>query len=611
MLTLPQTGRFFRTVRYLKPGQVLARARRALRDRLRLRAAPDGRAKRLLPLRRDAPGLDGLVELRAERARVDLDRAEAALRNQFVLANRTHALGPKIDWRADDLWAEEPLAAFELHYQGYLQDLALAWQQTRDRRYADRCAELVLSWLKANRPGRHASARLAWSPYVVSERLRNWLTVGSLLGDKMRAEFRARMELSAARQLAFLADNLEYGLLGNHLLQNLCGAAVTTCFFDGPAADPLRERVLNELVAEMDRQLLADGLHQERSFFYHVKAIEDVLEVIAAAEGYASGEAPGSLESALGRMAGVLAGTLEVVGDLPLMNDTREITPARIRAAIRCAGARTDGRRPSLDDRMEGSGYLVGRVGRWSAVFDVGAAGPDHQMGHAHADHLGFELWRDGHKLLCDSGNATYRRGRRRAYYRGTAAHNTVQIDGQDSLELWKSHRVGRRPRVNSGELVARGDDVLSWEGMHDGFAHLEGRPVHRRRFWMGRDGICVRDRVEGRGRHNIRTALHFHPDVAVGPGASRPERGALPRGPGFAPWALQFARDAKAWDWTWALTSVGRGHAVALWPASADLQPVRETSFYAPDFAVELERPVIGLTGTVDLPLELTWVVW
>ena len=62
----------------------------------------------------------------------------------------------------------------------------------------------------------------------------------------------------------------------------------------------------------------------------------------------------------------------------------------------------------------------------------------------------------DGVPLLVDTGTSTYAPGPVRDYERSTAAHNTVEVDGANSTEVWGAFRAARRARV--GKVVARDD---------------------------------------------------------------------------------------------------------------------------------------------------------
>ena len=94
------------------------------------------------------------------------------------------------------------------------------------------------------------------------------------------------------------------------------------------------------------------------------------------------------------------------------------------------------------------SGYVSIIEGPVRAILDVARVGPDYLPGHAHADTLSFELSLFGQRVLVNSGTSCYAPGAQRLSERGTAAHNTVQVNGENSSEVWKAFRVARRGRL-------------------------------------------------------------------------------------------------------------------------------------------------------------------
>ena len=130
------------------------------------------------------------------------------------------------------------------------------------------------------------------------------------------------------------------------------------------------------------------------------------------------------------------------------------------------------------------SGYV--RIENASAValLDVAAVGPDYLPGHAHADTLSFELSVFGQRLIVNGGTSGYGLGPERQRERGTAAHSTVVIDGQDSSEVWAGFRVARRARPFGLAMSTRADEaVLACS--HDGYvACLGGR-------YIVANGVC------------------------------------------------------------------------------------------------------------------------
>src|SRR5690606_28347458 len=112
---------------------------------------------------------------------------------------------------------------------------------------------------------------------------------------------------------------------------------------------------------------------------------------------------------------------------------------------------------------LKDSGYARMEAGPAVLLADVAPVGPDYLPGHAHADTLSFELSVHGERMLVNGGTSTYENGPDRWRQRGTAAHNTVVVDGEDSSEEWAAFRVARRARVQDISMgEGHGTIVLS-----------------------------------------------------------------------------------------------------------------------------------------------------
>ena len=101
-----------------------------------------------------------------------------------------------------------------------------------------------------------------------------------------------------------------------------------------------------------------------------------------------------------------------------------------------------------------------------------------------------------------------------RNWFRATAAHNTVVVDGEDSSEVWDSFRVARRARPFD---VAWGLDAdKPWlTAAHDGYRRLPGRVTHRRKWILDRGALSIEDSLDGRFTSAV-AMLRFHPDAAA-----------------------------------------------------------------------------------------------
>ena len=145
-------------------------------------------------------------------------------------------------------------------------------------------------------------------------------------------------------------------------------------------------------------------------------------------------------------------------------------------------------------------------------ICDVAPIGPDHLPAHGHADTLSFELSFKGRRVFVNSGTSEYGLGVERQRQRGTAAHSTLVLDGQDSSEVWAGFRVARRARARLLEVQVE-DSSFTIVGDHDGYRRLPGRNLHRRRWTLSAQGLEIEDTVEGPFR-SADCYFHLHPDI-------------------------------------------------------------------------------------------------
>jgi uncharacterized heparinase superfamily protein len=405
------------------------------------------------------------------------------------LLNLEYRIATADDWdRADRplLWR------YNAHYfDDLLADQAAtrsAWHQV-----------LIMRWITENPPGRGT----AWAPYPTSLRIVNWIgwhwSVGAL-SDAARH--------SLAVQARWLAANLEEHLLGNHLWSNAKALLFAGVAFTGTESETWRRTALQLLHEELAEQLLADGGHNERSPMYHALFVADLLDLVQLAD-----LAPGLLPSAqvdqwraaVPRALGWLATMSHPDGGPALFNDTA----LGVAPTLAALGQRAEalqlaaGDAPRLGVSLLPASGFCRLENEHAVVFvDVGSVGPAHLPGHAHAGTLSVEASLDGVRTLVNSGISTYEEGPERLAERGTAAHNTMVVDDQDSSAVWRSFRVGRRARVHdvSSETSEHaGSSVRAW---HDGYDRTFARRRVERHVVLLARQLLVTDTMRGPHRH-------------------------------------------------------------------------------------------------------------
>jgi hypothetical protein len=479
--------RTLRTARYLRPEQLVARTAFVLERRLErfrpgllerhvLRRLPEVLASTVdaEPMWRWPPGpLD-------PGARTHPAAVDDLVRARFTFLNQSR--------QAESWWPADASRLWLFHLHGFSWAIDLAVAARRGRADAGlRLREAIDSWL-AEHP---IDARDAWHPFVVSERLIAWLTVRDLL-----PELNPLLRAEILRHALFLERHLEIDVGGNHLLKNLVALLLAGCAFDGPYPLAWRERAGSLLGIELRRQILPDGGHYERSPMYHLLVLADLLAALWAS-GRRELDVSVTLADAVRRMQSVARGLVHPDGEIPLFNDSvlgEAPSPSRL------IGPSTE----PAPECLPWTGYARLPLDEGVLIADCGPPGPDDLPAHVHADALSFELSLGEQRVLVNGGMFDYTEGPLRQRLRGTSAHNTVEVDGQDQSEVWSAFRVGRRARVS---LVHQAPGVI--------VASAEYAVRHERRFESlpGR-GWRILDTIVGRGIHTVDARLRLHPSL-------------------------------------------------------------------------------------------------
>ena len=272
LMRLQEVARYCYTARYLKPIQIIYRLRKmaSVRRRLCARRFSLRRGAALEPTRT-------LVLLSRVLARRDVAGcrkvAEQVLAGCFSFLNEEVSYEDAVRWNApgrNHLWR------FNLHYFDYAFALGVTYQHTGDRRYYDSFRSIVEDWITQNQ----VVAGDAWHPYTTSLRIVNWVYCYVLFRDELEKDppFRNLFLRSLSYQASYLARNLEFDLLGNHLVAN-----ARALFFAGRlfGVASLTARGLKLLKTQAQEQILTDGGHFERSPMYHCIILGDYLDCLS------------------------------------------------------------------------------------------------------------------------------------------------------------------------------------------------------------------------------------------------------------------------------------------------------------------------------------------
>ena len=455
-----------------------------------------GRLRRPLPPAMLAAGIEPASELSPRPVAAGLGLEAAPQSGPVPPAHEEGAfcaVGRSRAFPSAGFWSDQGdglLFLFHLHGFAALAEYAAGSRTaTADAFWAD----VVSSWLEQH--SRPSSP--AWHPFPTSIRVVSWAAAVSAI-DAWPEALRRRLTASLVHQALYLRRTIEHDIGGNHVLKN-----AKALIFAGAVGedDGLSAAGLRLLERELRSQVLADGGHEERSTSYHREICRDLSELVELL-GRTGRGAPAWLEEASAAMEGWLEALAGPDGGVPLLNDAWEGPPL-------------GGPTGAAVQELASSGYTALRGESEHMVVDAGPMCPPHLPPHAHADVLSVVLWADGHPLLVDPGSCTYS-GPDRDAFRSTAAHNTVEVEGQSQCLFWGDFRAAFQPRVR--RFPARPTEgAVVVGGSHDGYRRLPEPVDHARRVvWWPGEGVVLVDLLSGHGAPAFSSPLHVAPDVEV-----------------------------------------------------------------------------------------------
>jgi len=525
----------------------------------------------------DIPQRVNLLRTRMpDQAELIVKRSEKICCHRFdLLGYEDLDYGQEIDWHSDRVHGKRaPRALFykipyldfasvgdvkiiwELNRHQHLVTLAKAYRLTDDNRFV---SELTAQWRHWQKENLYPWGINWASSLEVAFRSLSWLWVYFLLEGtpamtaQLRAEWLRAISLSSRHIELYLST---YFSPNTHLL----GEAVAL-FFIGTLFPELRSSLRwkqqgwEMVLQESERQVRSDGFHFEQSTYYHVYALDFLIHagVLASLNNM---QFPKEYSSRLERMLDALAllsraGPPSRWGDDDggrVFDSSRNL--AEHLADPLATGSILFGRgdfKAIAGGLREETLWLLGEKGaeefdrietksvdmtsialpetglyvmscnesQLQAIVDAGPQGA-FAAGHGHADALSIVVHAAGHPLLGDPGTFEYvGDGTERNEFRGTAAHNTLQLDQRDQSEpggpfAWKHLTKAKAENWISGQTF----DLFV--GSHDGYTHVKYSALHRRwvffrkpQFWL------IRDLMLGTGEHQLDLRWHLNPELS------------------------------------------------------------------------------------------------
>lgn len=448
--------------------------------------------------------------------------AEGILANEFTFNKETHRFGQTIQWRQNPSRDLEWLILLHKFY--YFKELSGAYAYTGDERYALKWVSLIDSWIEQVNDGFIDSQ-------VTGRRLQQWLLSYQtfvVLGRSrsIRPAFFERFLESIHSQCRYLCAHLTPE--GNHRTLELYAiflVAVTFPEFQSSAC--FLDFSIEAMVDNMRQDLLPDGVHRELSTDYHHTVLKNYLRFVGLARLNGI-QVPTACLKRLQKALEFSCYVHKPDGSIPAINDgdCNNYLPLLTKALadfpsepIRYVVSQGRQGTPPLERSrvFSDSGYAIMRS-EWTGTpyeearylfFDCASLGFG---SHGHYDALGFEMAAFGHDLIVDPGRYTYNENSGdgcnwRRYFKSTAAHNTVVVDGLDQMPYRSGRPQEPEPEVSMRCFVS----ASGFDYIHGQVVSHRYPVVHQRKilfavpeYWI------VSDLLTGEGRHDYDQYFHL-----------------------------------------------------------------------------------------------------
>ena len=429
--------------------------------------------------------------------------------HRFPLVDFDAQTGADIAWRRDnENGIETGLSYFRrIPYLDAKRagDHKVIWELNRHQHLAvlaqdeanlDEIVRQLKSWMDANPFHRGIN----WtSALEVAFRALSWMWIYDRLGAAFDERFRHRFLEELYRHGRHLENNLSFYFSPNtHLLgEGVVLHALGVIFPQFPHARRWRETGRRVVHEQMEKQVRADGAHFEQSTYYHVYAL-DMFQFHATLETPEQ-----AYRAKLWLMAEFLHAVMGPPRRLPLLGDDD-------------GGRFISVGRPEIDAPFASrlfadSGIAVMTAGDLHIVMDAGPFGP-WGSGHSHSDTLSLIVRKGNEDILIDPGTYTYVGDTgERDWFRGSAAHNTIRIDGRDQAIPAGPFRWTDQPKV---EILDWNSDLredrLVAQCCYAGFTHK--RTTH----FLKPDRLIIDDEIHGPpGEHTVEQFWHLGSEAA------------------------------------------------------------------------------------------------
>ena len=454
---------------------------------------------------------------------------------------------------------------WELNRLHHLVTLSQAWHVTKNKIYIDEYFTILSDWNRKNLVG----YGINWTnPMEVAIRAVNIIFSGMIIQEteKLNKSNKRLISTILYKHGLYIENNLEVGfkkgmlVKGNHYLANVCGLVLIGLYTKSSKSKKWLKSGMLALENEMEAMVTADGLFFEHSTSYHRLAVELFLYTYIELKKYGN-ECSEGFKNKLEKMINVISLLIEPNGMVPQLGDNDDGRflilseysswkkhDYRYLLAIGAVLFDRADLKWQSSNKIEPLFWLLGKNGidrydklkskqvkrqnTWlkdgGLVFIYGGEGSDYLLmklspliknapsAHLNNDLLSVELWYNKEPIFIDTGTYCYTSDiLLRNMFRGTAMHNTVQINGEEINELSSIDPFSIKNTANANVLQWKdGHDQVNLIAQHDGYSGF----IHKRSIFYKKSSRKweIRDQIINNNNRESEFISRFHTPLKI-----------------------------------------------------------------------------------------------
>jgi hypothetical protein len=451
--------------------------------------------------------------------------AEDVCAGKFTENGVTLELGLDPNWlRAGLPDDEEWQIAWIKFYFGL--DLAAAYAQTGEARYQHAWESLVASWIR--------QVPVDFGPTdAIARRIQNWIYAWNIFADAphftgLSEGLDEKIVACLAQQTRYLRDHLTAER--NHRTLELYALLIVALALPDAVDADLLDFATEALCQNLLTDVRPDGVHREHSTHYHMMVLRSYLGARVNVDRFGL-SFPRNYDERLERACEFAMHCHRPDGGIPTLSDSDGGNYSDLLQLAASLFARPDflyaatsgAQGVPPEKRYVGfpdAGYYIARSG-WGKgktpferegflIFDCGPLGDG---GHGHYDMLNVEIAGGGKSLIIDPGRYTYSEHppNLRHWFKGTAAHNTVCVDGLDQVAYRRGKPKKPLPQARFIERwSAPGFDFLCGTAQSSCYEAIHTRRI----FHIADEYWIIFDSLAGERPHQFDLRFHLSPDA-------------------------------------------------------------------------------------------------